>query len=144
MTKEPWFKDGLRFTCTQCGNCCATVDPHTELAVHYTDAELQKLAGVLNLTTDQFEKQYTHLVEGERSLNSKPRGPGSSCVFLSEDNGCLVYEARPTQCRTWPFWKDNLTSQKAWQAAKADDSGCPGMDTGRLIPVSAIIKQRDR
>ena len=23
---EPWYRDGLRFQCTQCGNCC-TGDP---------------------------------------------------------------------------------------------------------------------
>ena len=40
---------------------------------------------------------------------------------------CSVYEVRPLQCRTWPFWPENLWSKKTWDhAAKR----CHGMNAG--------------
>ena len=36
------------------------------------------------------------------------------CVFL-KDKKCQVYGARPTQCRTYPWWPHNLRSQQAWE-----------------------------
>ena len=35
------------------------------------------------------------------------------CVFLKEDpergrKTCSIYPVRPLQCRTWPFWPENL------------------------------------
>jgi Fe-S-cluster containining protein len=47
------------------------------------------------------------------------------CVFWKD--GCSVYEARPLQCRTYPFWPSLLESRRAWDAM-----GCPGMGKGEL------------
>jgi hypothetical protein len=51
-----------------------------------------------------------------------------------------VYEDRPGQCRTWPFWKSNLTSRRAWERAKGV---CPGMDKGRVYSVQQVRVLRD-
>ena len=39
----------------------------------------------------------------------------------------MIYPVRPTQCRTWPFWEDNLKSPQAWKNASERGRGCPGM-----------------
>ena len=67
------------------------------------------------------------------------------CVFLERDeNGhgkCSLYQARPTQCRTWPFWASNLTTPRAWVEASKD---CPGMIApnqtrgGNFVPIEKI------
>ncbi|GHV71630.1 hypothetical protein AGMMS49928_24290 [Spirochaetia bacterium] len=49
------------------------------------------------------------------------------CIFW--ENGCSVYNSRPLQCRTFPFWFSNLASEEAWKEAAAL---CPGMDQGRI------------
>ena len=43
--------------------------------------------------------------------------------------GCSVYETRPMQCRTWPFWHDNIDTPAPWQAVCAE---CPGAEKARL------------
>ena len=53
---------------------------------------------------------------------------------------CTVYEARPLQCRTWPFWQGNLMSRKAWQEASRT---CLGIDRGEFFDREEIEKLRD-
>jgi Fe-S-cluster containining protein len=68
------------------------------------------------------------------------------CVFLRRDEKgrglCSIYPVRPTQCRTWPFWPENLSSKRAWITAKKR-TPCPGMDNGKLVPIHQIRIQRD-
>jgi Fe-S-cluster containining protein len=40
---------------------------------------------------------------------------------------CGVYPVRPLQCRTWPFWPENLRTKASWHRAA---KGCPGMNRG--------------
>jgi len=134
----PWYQDGLRFSCTQCGNCC-TGGPG---AVWHTDAEAAEMATALGITTDEFLQRYSRVLGGRRSLNEHETEHGFDCIFLDRTTQpgkalCRVYLARPTQCRTWPFWSDNIRSARAWRAAK-ERTPCPGMDSGTLIPVEKI------
>lgn len=116
----PWYDMGLRFRCTQCGNCCSGGPGYVWLT--YTD--MVKIAGFLNLAVDQFTRRYVRQVSGGFSLVEKA---GYDCIFLNRENGkamCGIYPVRPTQCRTWPFWNQNLTSPEAWTHSAAR---CPGM-----------------
>ena len=55
------------------------------------------------------------------------------CIFW--DSCCLVYMARPLQCRTFPFWSSIIASNQAWDIAA---SGCPGMNSGEIHTEKAI------
>jgi Fe-S-cluster containining protein len=55
------------------------------------------------------------------------------CVFWQE--GCTVYQVRPLQCRTYPFWSRILASRAAWDAEAAE---CPGMNHGELHSADEI------
>ncbi|MCC7205301.1 MAG: YkgJ family cysteine cluster protein [Phycisphaeraceae bacterium] len=142
-----WYADGLRFTCTQCGNCCTGPEGY----VWVSDEESRTLAGLLGVGVAEFEKRYTRLFEGRRTLLEKPasRGGGYDCVFLIDlpdgKRGCKVYQHRPIQCRTWPFWPENLATPRSWQRASR---GCPGMTAGntgqgKLYRIEEIRIQRD-
>ena len=52
-----------------------------------------------------------------RSIKEKPYDDGFACIFFDEkDKNCSVYELRPKQCRTFPFWdyfKKNLKELRA-------------------------------
>lgn len=132
---------GLRFGCTMCGNCCSGPEGY----ILISDAETEALAARLKLSVPEFKKQYTHKMSLGRSLNEKKTEHGLDCVFLDRQTMpgkaiCGVYEDRPTQCRTWPFWPSVIKSRKTWESAKRV---CPGMDQGKLYPVEHIRIQRD-
>ncbi len=115
----PWFKDGLRFKCTGCGGCCTGSPGY----VWVTEEEILALSDFLKISREAFIKKYTHLIAGRISLKELPRS-NYDCVFL-EGKRCSVYPLRPKQCRTFPWWKDNLSSQDAWKEAAAR---CEGID----------------
>lgn len=139
---DEWYAGGLRFSCTQCGNCC-TGPPGT---VWFTAAEGAAIAGSLGIEIAEFYAQYAQKVEGRWSLKENLVGSGYDCVFLDRTSSgaalCSVYGNRPTQCRTWPFWPENLTSERTWQMVKRR-TPCPGMDTGTLVPIERIRIIRD-
>ncbi len=133
---------GLRFTCTQCGNCCTGPTGF----VLFTDDEAQAIADELKITKDAFYADFTRETPIGRSLNeTEIEGYGFDCVFLTRDEagktGCSVYGSRPEQCRTWPFWRSNLTGKRAWNR---ETRGCPGMNVGELHTPTHIRITRDR
>src|SRR5437879_265746 len=125
---EPWFKDGLRFTCTRCGKCC-TGPPGF---VWVNDEELAALAGFLGETVEAVRERYTRLAGPGRTLLEKSNG---DCVFYDKLEGCTVYSVRPRQCRTWPFWESNVLTPARWQHTC---EVCPGSGQGELIPAEEI------
>jgi Fe-S-cluster containining protein len=142
-TDQEWFSHGpgLSFSCTMCGNCCTGPEGY----VLVTEAEVQALATRFGMSVQDFLEQYTHKTRQGRSLKERKTEFGMDCIFLDRQKipgkaVCGVYEDRPAQCRTWPFWKSNLTSRNAWERAKRT---CPGMDKGKLYTVQQIRIQRD-
>lgn len=128
---QPWFRDGLQFTCTQCGKCC-TGDPGY---VWVTDDEAKSIAAFLGMPLREFLAVHTRLARGDRTLREKANG---DCVFYDASRGCTIYRVRPMQCRTWPFWESNLTSPERWEKTEGT---CPGSGQGELIPVEEIVKR---
>jgi Fe-S-cluster containining protein len=132
---------GLRFSCSLCGACCTGSEGY----VLITDEERDALAARLAISQDEFDDRYTKMTSLGKSLSETPTEHGLDCVFLDRETipgkaVCGVYEDRPAQCKTWPFWKSNLSSHRAWQQAAA---GCPGIDRGRLIAPEQIRESRD-
>ncbi|MCA9293039.1 MAG: YkgJ family cysteine cluster protein [Phycisphaerales bacterium] len=134
----------LRFECTQCGACCTG----PEGAVLVTPREVDALAARLGMTTEAFVAQFTHMTPEGRSLIERETAPKSGqfdCVFLDRSadpsrGTCSVYMDRPTQCRTFPWWPDNLKDEAAWRrTAKC----CEGIGRGAFVPISTIRIQRD-
>lgn len=130
---EPWFKDGLRFGCTRCGNCC-TGEPGF---VWVDDGEIAALAEFLGLPADEVFALHTRRGSRGRTVREKPNG---DCLYFERGVGCTVYAVRPRQCRTWPFWESNIRTPEAWAETAR---GCPGTGVGELIPVEEIVVRRD-
>jgi Fe-S-cluster containining protein len=119
---------GLRFQCTRCGACCRGGPGY----VWVDDAEIAALAAHLGLDREQFGRRYLRRVGDRISLLEKRTAAGLAdashdCVFWDEGRGCKVYEARPGQCRTFPFWPEVIRSRQAW---RSESVRCPGMRAG--------------
>lgn len=125
---EPWYSDGLRFTCTRCGNCC-TGEPGY---VWVNDEELAAIAALRGEPVEQVRALYTRPAARGPTLREKDNG---DCVFFERGAGCTVYSVRPRQCRTWPFWESNLATPEDWQRTCRV---CPGSGEGELIPAEEI------
>jgi len=118
MSKEsPWYKDGLRFQCTECGKCCTGQPGY----VWVSEEEMQKIADHLQISLKDFKCRYTRLKGGRYALLELPKRD-HDCIFL-KDNKCSIYPVRPKQCRTFPWWKDNLKSPEAWKRAAVECEG---------------------
>lgn len=139
MAGAKWYQDGLRFTCTQCGNCCSG-DPGY---VWVTKEEIRRIAAYLGREDGKLDKSQVRRVGLRYSLTEHRDG---DCVFLKRQEGktyCEIHPVRPLQCRTWPFWSPNLSSRAAWNEAAAK---CPGMNCGKhyeYVQIETIRKQRD-
>ncbi|RLS97181.1 MAG: YkgJ family cysteine cluster protein [Planctomycetota bacterium] len=133
LTAKPaWYAKGLRFECTQCGNCCSGGPG----AVWFTLAEEEAMAKELELTLEVFHARYTRRIGARYSLKELLRNGAHDCVFLDRDTQpgkaiCSIYHARPTQCRTWPWWSEVMESPAAWEDTK-QRTPCPGMNKGTL------------
>ena len=128
---EPWYRDGLRFRCTRCGDCC-TGEPGN---VWVTDEEIAAIAAFRGETIEEVRGLYTRQGHRGRSLREKENG---DCVFFERGAGCTIYPARPAQCRTWPFWESNVASPDAWRQTCAV---CPGSGQGELITAEEITRR---
>jgi Fe-S-cluster containining protein len=128
---EPWYKDGLRFTCTRCGHCC-TGEPGF---VWVEDEELEAIAGFRGEDAAEVRALYTR--KGYRGITLREKDNGD-CVFYDRDQGCTIYPVRPRQCRTWPFWESNVQTPEDWQRTC---TVCPGSGRGELIPPEEITRR---
>ena len=145
----PWYADGLKFTCTQCGNCCTGGPGY----VWISPEEITRLADFLKLEPTEVVQKYCRKVGGRLTLKERRTKEGNyDCIFLKErpplpgqiasaGKACSIYSVRPLQCRTWPFWPENLESPEAWKHA---GRRCHGMDNGhRHFALQRIEEIRD-
>jgi len=122
-----FYKNGLYFECTACGECCR----HSGGKVEITPIEALKIAGALDISPEEFLREYGHQENGSIELIDNEDG---HCIFLLEDR-CSIYDSRPSQCRNFPFWPENLKSHYRWKQLR---SFCPGIDQGELYSLESI------
>ena len=132
MSGKPWYHEGLRFQCTGCGNCCTGQPGY----VWVNKGEIEALAGAVGLAVPEFEETFVRRVGRRRSLKELPNG---DCVlFDSLTRRCRVYEVRPRQCCTWPFWESNVRGPEDWEETCRV---CPGSGRGPIVPPEQIDAQ---
>ncbi|HOQ47144.1 MAG TPA: YkgJ family cysteine cluster protein [Bryobacteraceae bacterium] len=121
---------GFRFTCIRgCTACC-----DQRGFVYLTEADLKRAAAFLGMTARAFERLYVYRTRHLLRLR-KPRA--SQCPFLTA-NGCSIHPAKPTQCRTFPFWPELVGDAAAW---KETAQYCPGIGQGRLISIENVLRR---
>lgn len=129
---KKWYSEGIQFECQGSGKCCAS---HGEFGyVYFTNSDLKRVAKTMNISVTKFKELYATQVDKIWALKENPKGP--DCIFLKK-NRCEIYEGRPTQCRTWPFWPEVMNA-KSWK--KSVEAFCPGINKGRLYSALEIEK----
>lgn len=155
----PWWKDGLSFKCTGCGRCCMN-----EGEVWLDSDEFHDLCIALCMSPKAAADAYVEqVVSGWVRLKNKPVAAaaqvnGSGCIFLDSDGKqCTIYENRPAQCRTYPYWPNLLQSREAFDAEGVlpdgeggpsakhwtpEAGGCEGVNGGAAA-VPPVVVQRN-
>lgn len=129
----PWYKDGLNFKCTECGKCC-TGSPGF---VWVSNEEMTAIAQLLNISIELFKRRYVRQRNNRYALVEK-KSQNNDCIFL-QGKKCQIYQARPSQCRTFPWWRENLNSKQSWEIAA---QSCEGINPeAPLVPYSQIVEQ---
>ena len=133
ISKLPWYAGGLHFECIECGRCCS--GPGAGY-IWVTRPEIELISDFLKIPIGQLRKNYLKRVGLRTSIIEQP--VTRDCAFLQEVNGerrCTIYPVRPSQCRLWPFWPENLKNTKLWNEAA---HRCPGINRGRFYSFDEI------
>jgi hypothetical protein len=125
-----FYQRGVRFTCTGCRYCCAGEPGFVFLTVEDVD----RLAGRFHLSREVFLQRYCRTTQSSGFFYSLLEKSDNACIFLTE-KGCGVYEDRPLQCRTYPFWIRIMENKESWDE---EARRCPGMGHGELHPKEEI------
>jgi len=138
-----WYDKSISFACTACGKCCTSKN---KVKVFLNDREINQISNYLQISTDHFISYYTDLIydnkntdnhfeEVLRYITLKSKGydgkqpqQQNRCIFLSSSsesiNKCSIYEVRPTQCRTYPYWPQHMIGRAEWLS---ESLNCEGM-----------------
>jgi len=118
--KDCWYANGLQVDCVSgCTQCCG------DGFVLLTKEDVEQLAKATGHSEPEFREQYVGQSEGRYLLKMQEN---RRCPFVVNE-GCLVYGARPVQCRTFPMWPEYVRDLERWKMAAAR---CPGVGKGRL------------
>jgi Fe-S-cluster containining protein len=114
-----------------CGKCCTGAPGF----VWVDEAELAAIAEALGEPVEVVRA--VHTKPGHRGMSLREKA-NNDCTFYDREKGCTVYEVRPRQCRTWPFWESNVATPEAWRHTC---DICPGSGQGELVPAEEITRR---
>jgi len=88
--------------CTTCqGRCCTGESGY----IYVTKDEIKAIAEVLNEDINELRVKYLFKKGYKYSIKELNFNDSFECIFYDrESNGCRIYNARPSQCKTFPFW----------------------------------------
>jgi len=89
--------------CSKCeGNCCIGESGY----IWINPREIEDLSKLLNISTDELKEKYLNKINYKFSIKEKKLAQNNyACAFFDLNlKQCSIYDARPSQCRTFPFW----------------------------------------
>lgn len=127
----------FRFECTGCGNCC-----RGRGEVYFTEEDLSNIETLLALKSAEKPAFRRKMVQSKRNglLVHLTNG---RCALLGNDNRCSVYEARPIQCRTYPFWAGFFENEDDMDFLKNECEGV-GRRNGKVYSELSIKRRTNK
>ncbi|QPJ66499.1 MAG: YkgJ family cysteine cluster protein [Candidatus Nitrohelix vancouverensis] len=125
-----WEKEVVKFECkTDCFQCCSKPG-----VVYFDKEDIENASKFLSIKAHAFKDQYLKCENDVWLLEVETDRP---CAFLSS-SGCAIHPAKPKQCRTFPFWPENMTTRARWSSTAEE---CPGIGLGPQISPRSIASQ---
>ena len=125
---RPWWITGVKFSCqTGCGKCCDEPGGIVYLSRH----DAKRISSSMGMSVDDWlARDCKQTYDGRYILKS--RKSDGICIYLSEDKTCNISQNRPQQCAAYPWWSENLATDRSWQQTKLE---CPGLTAEDAIIV---------
>lgn len=137
----------IQFRCHKgidCFNaCCKNID------ISLTPYDVVRMKKRLGMTSSEFLMKYTFPYEMEQDgiagIKLQPVENGTACQFMT-DEGCSIYEDRPTACRYYPVAllslrrQDEFTDRTAYAVVK--EAHCHGHLEPRKLTVDEYRKEQ--
>ena len=121
----------MNFECQESckGKCCKLNREAQKSFIFVSESEVHQIAMVSGERVDQFARladfdstRFTNKKSKQWYINNEGL---SACRFFKKGK-CRIYDFRPTQCATYPYWPENMT-KKGW---KETGAFCPGVGKG--------------
>lgn len=102
------YKEGFEFSfdekaCEKCGGKCCVGSSGNIFA---NEEEIKALSLHFALQVQDFKNKFMKKVGLRYSFKEYKFKEGFACIFFDEKKqNCSIYELRPKQCRTFPFWQ---------------------------------------
>lgn len=111
----------LRFGCVQCGRCCLNRN------VYVSNSEIRAIDAVLG----PGRSAALDVAGGPVGGRVLKKASDGACIYLGPPAAdgtrrCTVYDARPSQCRSYPFVPAAMLSSHDWMV---EASRCPGIES---------------
>lgn len=137
----------IKFRChkgIKCWNaCCSNID------ITLTPYDIIRLKQRLGMKSYEFLREYTVPFEFEKDgiagVKFKPVEGGTACQFMT-DEGCSVYDDRPTSCRYYPVGlvamrrEDEYTDRKYY--ALVEEEHCLGHQEDQVMTIDEYRKEQ--
>lgn len=151
---------GFTFQCQGCGRCCSNeIDGYVYL---YMD-DIKNMATSLQVSLEELAEKYlmvvfytyniyneklvkTGKVKRMHTLAIRSSAGQSSCQFLYKQGDnylCRIYEYRPIQCSSYPFWDTIMTHSKNFIETELICAGFNYENKRQNVVLSARSKKRD-
>ncbi|MDQ1268319.1 MAG: uncharacterized protein QG560_962 [Campylobacterota bacterium] len=96
---------GYSFDASACSACQARCCTGESGYIHVNSHEMESISNFLDLSIEDFTQNYLFKNGYKYSIKERKFNDSYECAFYDRaSNGCVIYEVRPTQCRTFPFW----------------------------------------
>ncbi|UYP44897.1 hypothetical protein NEF87_001182 [Candidatus Lokiarchaeum ossiferum] len=137
----PSVKNGLHFSCKQCGKCCSN---EQDGYVFIYQEDIDNICKNLKISEEDLAEKYFSTTDYDYDLWDENLGEtkktkvyptlilnnekNQNCAFLIEAEGkklCKIYKSRPLQCKIFPFWNVIITSEEFFLSAS---HSCPGIN----------------
>ena len=103
VTKEGFPYGFMPNACATCGGKCCTGESGY---IHVNKTEMERIAAFLNIDIETLKSEYLYKHGYKYSIKEREVEGSFECVFYdAKQDGCMIYAARPVQCRTFPFWE---------------------------------------
>ena len=127
---EKWWSSGVKFRCQDtCGRC----GDEPGGIVYLSREDTRRISNYFEMKPKIWLKR-----DAKRHLNGKyilrSNKDDGICIFLNSKKQCEIYQVRPQQCAAFPWWSENLRTERAWLETKAQ---CPGIEAEDAFLVEA-------